>query len=140
MHPPEDPPDKPLEWAPGALKALQGLDPVVKQDLGYNLRLVQKGLEPGWFKPLNGYGARVYELLVDYDTDTYRCVYTVRFPKAVYVLDAFKKKSKRGSEVPKEIDERIRARLKAVEAHYKANYEKEGDNGDQAPAKPSRRR
>lgn len=131
MTSPNVPPDKPLEWSPGALKALQALPPEVKQDVGYNLRLVQKGQDPGWFKPLTGYGARVYELLIDHDTDTYRCIYTVRFAKAVYVIDAFMKKSKRGSEVPKEIDERIRSRLKAAEADYKAKYEKESDDGDQ---------
>lgn len=131
---------KPLEWAPGALKALQSLAPDVKQDyFGFNLRLIQQGKEPGWFKPLTGYGPRVYELLMDHDTDTYRCVYTIRFEKAVYVIDAFKKKSKRGSEIPKEDDERIRARLKAAEADYKAKYEKENTDGTQGKAERTRR-
>lgn len=130
---------KPLEWAPGALKALQSLEPDVKQDFGFNLRLIQQGKEPGWFKPLAGFGPRVYELLVNHDTDTYRCVYTIRFEKAVYVVDAFKKKSKRGSEIPKEDDERIRARLKAAEADYKTRYEKENRDGTSGKAPRTRR-
>lgn len=128
--------DKPLEWAPGALKALQSLDPDVKQDFGYNLRLIQMGKDPaGWFKPLTGLGPRVYELLMDHDTDTYRCIYTIRFEKAVYVIDAFKKKSKRGGELPKEDRERINARLKLAEADYKAKYEKESEDGKQSKNK-----
>jgi phage-related protein len=48
----------------------------------------------------------------DYDGDTFRAVYTVRYAKAVYVLHAFQKKSKRGAATPRTeldlIDQRLR--------------------------------
>ena len=47
----------------------------------------------------------------DYDGDTYRTVYTVRFSDAVYVLHAFQKKSKRGAATPKHYIELVNARL-----------------------------
>lgn len=111
---------------------MQDLASEVKQDFGYNLRLVQQGKEPGAFKPLTkGFGPKVYELLVDYDKDTFRCIYTIRFEKAVYVVDAFKKKSKTGIGLSKEDQARIQARLKSAEADYKAKYEKESEHGNQ---------
>jgi phage-related protein len=37
---------------------------------------------------------RHYQIVEDYDGDTYRAVYTVKFAEAIYVLHAFQKKSK----------------------------------------------
>jgi len=37
----------------------------------------------------------------DFDGDTFRVVYAVRFKSAVYVLHCFQKKSKKGAETPK---------------------------------------
>jgi phage-related protein len=42
----------------------------------------------------------------------------------IYVLHAFQKKSKKGSETPKRDIELIRARLKLAEAHYREYYGK----------------
>ena len=41
----------------------------------------------------------VLEIVDDFDGDTYRSVYTVKFRDGVYVLHVFQKKSKRGAEV-----------------------------------------
>ena len=62
--------------------------------------LVQTGQHPLAAKPLKGMGSAVIELADDFGGDTYRMVYTVRFSEAVYVLHAFKKKSKRGIRTP----------------------------------------
>ncbi|WP_244424612.1 type II toxin-antitoxin system RelE/ParE family toxin [Methylobacterium nodulans] len=56
----------------------------------------------------------------DHDGDTYRCVYTIRLAHAVYVLHAFKKKSKRGSETPKPDMNLIRSRLREAEEQDRA--------------------
>jgi phage-related protein len=42
----------------------------------------------------------------------------------IYVLHAFQKKSKKGSETPKRDIELIKARLKLAEAHYREHYGK----------------
>ena len=63
-------------------------------------------------------GSGVLELVERHDGDAYRVVYTVRFKDAVYVLQAFQKKSKRGIKTPKHDMEVIRERLKSAEAHY----------------------
>lgn len=47
---------------------------------------------------------------------TYRAVYTVKFPEAIFVLHCFQKKSKRGIATPKADMDIIRARLKVAQA------------------------
>ena len=67
-------------------------------------------------KPLHGFGgAGVLELVDDFNGDTYRAIYTVRLQSAVYVLHAFQKKSKQGSETPQREIELIRSRLRDAE-------------------------
>jgi phage-related protein len=74
-------------------------------------------------KPLKGFGgAGVLEVVENYDGDTYRAVYTVKFEGVVYVLDAFQKKSKKGSELPKVDLDRIKTRLKTAESHYEQHH------------------
>ena len=50
------------------------------------------------------------ELRIDENTDTYRVVYVAKLSEAVFVLDAFKKKSPRGKELPQHIGARIQSR------------------------------
>jgi phage-related protein len=54
----------------------------------------------------------------DYDGDTYRAVYTVKFTEAVYVLHCFQKKSKQGIATPKQDIDLIERRLKRAREHY----------------------
>jgi len=52
---------------------------------------------------LSGFGgAGVLEVVEDYRSDTFRCVYAVKFAGAVSVLHAFQKKSKAGIKTPKQ--------------------------------------
>jgi phage-related protein len=53
----------------------------------------------------------VLEIVQDFDGDTYRCMYTVRFSDAIYVLHAFQKKSKSGIRTPKHELELINQRM-----------------------------
>jgi hypothetical protein len=52
----------------------------------------------------------------DHDGDAFRAVYTLRFSTAVYVLNAFQKKSKSGIATPKHEIELITKRMKDAEA------------------------
>ena len=58
---------------------------------------------------------------------TYRAVYTVRFSEAVYVLHAFKKKSKRGSKTPQVDIDLIKRRLKVVAEEHVRLFSKEAN-------------
>jgi len=67
----------------------------------------------------------VIELVDDFEGDTYRAVYTVRFRKAIYVLHSFKKKSKHGVKTPKIDMEKIKGRLRQAELDYGERFERE---------------
>ncbi|HUZ32254.1 MAG TPA: type II toxin-antitoxin system RelE/ParE family toxin [Xanthobacteraceae bacterium] len=58
------------------------------------------------------------EIVDDFDGDTYRAVYTIRFANAVYVLHAFQKKSKRGIATPNAELDLIERRLKRAREDY----------------------
>ena len=55
---------------------------------------VQRGKDPFNFNSLRGMGSGVMEIKADHAGDTYRAVYVAKFEEAVYVLDAFQKKSR----------------------------------------------
>lgn len=65
-------------------------------------------------------GAGVLELIENFQTDTYRAVYTVNFSGYLYVLHVFQKKSKRANETPQPDKNLIRARYRQAERHYKS--------------------
>src|SRR5579862_2111353 len=94
-------PDKPLRWMGGSKGDLSAFPKAVRYMMGFALRQAQKGGRHLAAKILRGFGGGgVLEVVEDDDGNTYRAVYTVRFPGAVYMLHAFQKKSKKGSKTP----------------------------------------
>ena len=70
------------------------------------------------------------KLVGDHWGDTYRAACATSFPKAVYVLHVFKKKSKSGIATPKPARDVIRWRLATALEHYGRYHGSEGeDNG-----------
>ena len=109
-----------IVWVGSSLKDLRSFPAEVKDIIGYALYQAQVGRKAPSAKPLAGFGgASVIEIVGDYQTDTYRAVYTVRFSGGVYVLHAFQKKSKKGIATPKPDLELIRNRLKVAEEDYR---------------------
>ena len=101
-------------------KDLQALPKGVRAVFGYAILTAELGGTHPDAKPLQGFGgAGVLEVVEDSDGDTYRAVYTVKFGNTVYVLHAFKKKSKVGYKTPPRDLEIITTRLKVAENHYK---------------------
>jgi phage-related protein len=91
----------------------------VRRRVGGALWEAQVGRKAPYAKPLKGYsGAGVLEIVDDFDGDTFRAVYTARFAKAVYVLHAFQKKSKRGIATPRAELDMIERRLKRAQEDY----------------------
>src|SRR3546814_3702782 len=81
-----------LAWIGNSQKELRAFPEDVKDVMGYALHLAQTGSKHDAAKPLAGFGgAGVLEVVDDYDGDTYRAVYTVKFADRVYVLHAFQK-------------------------------------------------
>jgi phage-related protein len=84
-----------------------------RREAGYALETVQGGKMPDNAKPLQGFGgAGVQEIVADDEAGTYRVVYTVTLPDAVYVLHAFQKKSKRRIATAKRDIDLVKQRLR----------------------------
>ena len=92
----------------------------VKTRVGGALWDAQIGLKAPAAKPLKGFGDAGVLEVVDFDGDTFRTVYTVRFSKAVYVLHAFQKKSRRAIATPKSHLDLIGTRLARAKEDYEA--------------------
>jgi len=118
-------PVRPLLWIASSKRDYRKFPPPVQDDLGFELFLAQTGQHSPSAKPLKGLGSGVVELVEDFDGDTYRAVYTVRFGDAVYVLHAFKKKSKWGNKTPQGDIDLVRRRLKDAEQDYAERFKKE---------------
>lgn len=92
----------------------------VQDVFGYALHQAQDGGKHTQAKPLKGFsGAGTLEIVEDYDGDTYRAVYTVRFGASVYALHCFQKKSTTGIKTAQHDIDLIKTRLKAAEEHAK---------------------
>jgi phage-related protein len=111
-------PVRPLLWVASSKRNYCEFPGKVQDNLGFELFLAQTGQYPPSAKPLKGFGSGVLELVEDYDGDTYRAVYAVRFKEAIYVLHAFQKKSKRGIATPKSDIDLIRRRLRDAEIYH----------------------
>lgn len=112
-----------LEWVGSSKKDLKSMPEEVQDEIGYALHLAQLGEKSHASKPLRGFsGISVMEIVENFQTDTYRGIYTAQFEGVVYVLHCFQKKSKRGSEMAKQDKSLLRARLKAAEQNYREKY------------------
>lgn len=119
----EQPDPKPLHFVGDSDRNLRAFPKEVRDVMGQALWAAQIGKKHPDAKPLKGFtGAGVLEIVADYDTDTYRGVYTVKLAGVVYVLHTFQKKSKRGIQTTKQDMALIRQRLKAAEQHYREQY------------------
>jgi phage-related protein len=112
---------KPVFWIGSTKEALSVLHEDVRDAVGQALFEAQKGSRHARAKPLRGYGdASVLEVVVDHAGDTFRAVYTIRWPGRVYVLHVFQKKSKAGIGTPKTDINLIDARLKRLREQHEA--------------------
>lgn len=127
MREPRPKEEKPLHWVGSAKKDLLGFPEQVVDDVGFALGVVQYGGHPPSAKPWKGLGPRVFEIVENDGSGTYRAVYTVRLRKAVYVLHAFQKKSPSGIRTA-QTDVRLMARrLAEAMKDYEERYGKEAD-------------
>jgi phage-related protein len=115
---PPDENEKPLIWVGSALEDLRQFPPEVQDEVGTALSAAQFGRKAPSAKPWHGEGPGVFEIVEDFSTDTYRAVYTVRFPNAVYVLHAFQKKSRTGRKTDRRDVELIARRLRDARSHH----------------------
>ncbi|MGH9744133.1 MAG: type II toxin-antitoxin system RelE/ParE family toxin [Candidatus Acidiferrum sp.] len=107
---------KPVVWLGSSRADLRAFPDPVQDHIGNALYVAQQGGKHNSAKVLSGFGgAGVAEVVKDFRSDTFRAVYTLRYAGNVYVLHAFRKKSKSGRETPRRDLELIQRRLREAE-------------------------
>ncbi|MGQ7244619.1 type II toxin-antitoxin system RelE/ParE family toxin [Salinicola sp. V024] len=87
--------EKPIEFCGDSLDRLRAFPQAVKQDMGYQIGLVQAGLEPEDSRPMKTVGNGVYEIRVKDETGAYRTFYIAKRQEAIYILHCFQKKTEK---------------------------------------------
>lgn len=106
-----------VEWMGSSKEDLSELPFEAKQRLTYGIYLAELGKRHPDATPMVGIDAD--EIVCDYDSDTFRAVYTLCLDDWVYVLHCFQKKSKKGRATPKRDIALIRQRLKDAKNFHK---------------------
>lgn len=86
---------KGVQWIGSALSDLREFPDAAKQDCGFQIDRVQRGLDPRDWKPMPSVGAGCREIRVRDEGRAFRVMYVASFGDRVYVLHAFEKKSQR---------------------------------------------
>ena len=107
------PSDAAIAWEGDSLDVISSFPDAAKQNLGYQLRLLQKGERPLDFRPVTSIGHGVFELREEDKRGWYRVIYLSRINDVIYVLHCFEKKSR---EIPRNDAQLAQQRLKGVKA------------------------
>ncbi len=114
---------KRLNFVGSSQEDIKTFPEAVRSDIGYALFVAQRGEKSKAAKPLRGFGgAGVLEIVENFDGNTYRAVYTVKFPNALYVLHCFQKKAKHGIKTQQQDINLIKQRLRTAEEEYNTYY------------------
>lgn len=85
---------KALVWLGSCRAAVRRFPGNARQRAGYELYLVQSGLQPTDCKPMTSIGPGIQEIRVHTELE-HRVFYVAKFEEAIYVLHAFEKKSRK---------------------------------------------
>jgi phage-related protein len=109
---------RPIQWLGSSRTDLRAFPIDARRVAGFQLRLVQLGLDPNDWKPLRTVGPGVREIRVHSGLE-HRVIYVATFADAVYVLHAFAKKTAKTAQR----DIRLaRARFEALLAEKRGSH------------------
>src|SRR5882757_5957494 len=111
-----------IAWEGDSREVLQSFPDGVKQNLGFELWLLQQGERPRDYRPLPSIGTGVFELRDQDERGWYRVVYLSRIDDVIYVLHCFEKKSR---EMPTRDFQKSKQRFSAVKARLALEKKRE---------------
>ena len=103
-----------ISWVKAAQKDFLTFPVAVRESMETALTIAAEGTKSDSAKPMTGLGAGVFEITKRYNTDTYRSVYGLKIGEDIWVVHAFKKKSKTGIKTPKEDIDLIKNRIRQL--------------------------
>jgi phage-related protein len=102
-----------IAWEGDSLGVMRRFPDEVKQNLGHQLRLLQRGERPTDYRPVATIGPGVFELRDQDERAWYRVIYLSRVRDVIHILHCFEKKSR---EIPQKDVQLAQQCLKAVRA------------------------
>lgn len=109
---------KPISWVKAAEKEFRDFPLGAKSLIFTALDIAAVGRKADIAKPLKGFGSGVFEIALRYQTDAYRVVYAVQIGDRIWVVHAFKKKSKTGIKTTQQDIQLIQNRIKQLKEMY----------------------
>ena len=103
----------------GAAREFETFPEEARSDIEDALTVAANGGLPPNAKPFKGVGSGVFEIALKHRGDAYRTIYAVQMADALWVIDAFQKKSKSGIKTPQADVDRIKERLKRLREYLK---------------------
>jgi phage-related protein len=107
-------PTRPISWLKAAHKDFGDFPEEARSTCLATLTIAAEGSKADIAKPMKGMGSGVFEIALPFRGDAFRVVYAVQLGTDVWVVHAFKKKSKKGAKTPKQDIDLIENRLKQV--------------------------
>ena len=89
-------PEKPLIWLGSSRRDLRAFPALARRLAGFQVRRVQQGLDPDDWKPMRMVGPGVREIRI-HIAGAHRVFYVATRAEAIYVLQAFEKKTQKTS-------------------------------------------
>ena len=102
---------RPVGWIRAARKVFETFPATVRDRVNTALTIAAEGGKADIAKPLKGLDAGVMEIAIRYRTDAWRVIYVTEVAGWLWVIHAFRKKSKTGIRTPKTEIDLVRDRL-----------------------------
>jgi phage-related protein len=103
-----------ISWIRAARKDFEEFPEDVQDDMRDALTLAAEGELSDAAKPFKGFDGGVFEIALRHRGDAFRAIYAVKIDVDIWVIHAFKKKSKSGVKTPQVDVDLIRERLKRL--------------------------
>jgi phage-related protein len=103
--------ERQIRWVGSAYDDLLAFPKDARKEAGFQLRMVQAGLDPTGWKPFDDVGAGTREIRIRDASGIYRVMYVAKFEEAIYVLHCFQQKTQLTSKQDKAV---AAARYRAV--------------------------
>jgi len=100
---PSDSDEKEIRWVGSSYDDLLAFPKAARKEAGFQLGMVQAGLDPVDWKPFDEVGAGTREIRIVDGGGAYRVMCVAKFEEAVYVLHCFQKKTRATSKQDKDI-------------------------------------
>jgi len=103
-----------VSWLKAALRDFEAFPAEVQREALTALTIAAEGGKADTAKPFKGVEGGVFEIALKHRGDAYRAIYAVQIGADLWVIHAFKKKSKSGIKTPRHEVDLIRERLKRL--------------------------